>query len=67
MTKKEKDRQKIQEFIERFRKRETNWLVNHLHSGIVGNPFAHQAINIILKERGSKGSKGKEDIQSPRK
>jgi hypothetical protein len=57
MSKKEKDRIALQVFIERFRERDSDWLVNHLSIGL-GNALARQAINTILKERGVKVKKG---------
>jgi hypothetical protein len=56
MSKKEKDRIELQKFIERFRPRDSEWLINHLSLGL-GNPLARQAINTILKERGIKSKK----------
>jgi hypothetical protein len=53
MSKKEKDRIELEKFIKRFRLRKSDWLVNHLSIGL-GNKFARQAINTILKERGIK-------------
>jgi hypothetical protein len=50
-TKKEKDRESLQEYIDRFRKLDTNTLIQRLGI-IIHNNFARQAINIILKEGG---------------
>jgi len=51
-TKKEKDRESLQEYIDRFRKLNTDVLKERL-AIIFHNNFARQAINIILKERGA--------------
>jgi hypothetical protein len=51
--KKAKDRELLQEYIERFEKLDTETLVQRL-SIIINNDFARQAINIILKTRGIK-------------
>jgi hypothetical protein len=53
MSKKERDRKEVQEFIYRFSKWDTQRLIQHLSIGL-GNEFATQAINIILKQRGAK-------------
>lgn len=53
MSKKEKDRAELQIFIDRFKSRSTERLVEQLSIGL-GNPLARQAINRILKERGLK-------------
>ena len=52
MSKHDTDRKKLQEFIDRFNKLESEALILRLSKG-QGNPFARQAINIILKERGA--------------
>jgi hypothetical protein len=52
-SKKEKDRELLQEYINRFEKLDTETLVQRL-SIIINNDFARQAINLILKERGVK-------------
>jgi hypothetical protein len=50
-SKKDKDRESLQEYIDRFRKLDTDTLKLRL-GVIINNNFARQAINIILKERG---------------
>ena len=52
-NKKEKDRELLQEYIDRFEKLDTETLVQRLGI-IINNDFARQAINIILKNRGIK-------------
>jgi len=53
LSKKEKDRQILQEYKDRFEKMDTETLIQRL-SFIINNDFARQAINLILKERGVK-------------